>query len=62
MRDDGHGFLVGQGTCASGDKSCVPVPPAIARLKADLQALDGALILSPECTALSVQLRTAGNG
>jgi hypothetical protein len=60
MRDDGHGFEEGDGTCAS--PTCVPVPAAIARLKADLEALDGALILSPECTALNVPLKTAGSG
>ncbi|HXJ21058.1 MAG TPA: hypothetical protein VMT03_12570 [Polyangia bacterium] len=62
MRSDGHGFLVGEGTCPSGDKGCVPVPAAIARLKADLQTLDGVLILSPECAALNVHLKVAGNG
>lgn|SRR5450631_772237 len=60
MRADGHGFEEEDGACVSS--TCVPVPAPIARLKADLQALDGALILSPECTALGVHLKTAGNG
>lgn len=60
-RSDGHGFLVGDGVCSSTDKNCA-VPPAIARLKADLQALDGELIASPECQALGVRLKVAGNG
>jgi hypothetical protein len=38
------------------------VPAAIARLKSDLQKLDGALIASPQCTALNVRLVTAGQG
>jgi hypothetical protein len=58
MRDDGHGFEVGDGTCTSA--SCVPVPAAIARLKSDLGKMDAAMILSAECAALSVNLTTAG--
>ena len=59
-RDDGHGFEEEDGACVSA--GCVPVPAAIARLKSDLQKLDGAAIVSPECTALNVHLVTAGGG
>ncbi len=59
-RDDGHGFEEEDGACLSA--GCVPVPAAIARLKADLQKLDVGLILSPECAALNVHLVTAGAG
>ena len=59
-RDDGHGFEEEDGACVSA--GCVPVPAAIARLKSDLQKLDGALIASPECTALNVHLVTVGEG
>jgi hypothetical protein len=59
-RDDGHGFEVGAGSCGSAS-ACTPVPAAIARLKADLQKLDGALILTAECAALNAQLHVAGS-
>jgi hypothetical protein len=59
-RDDGHGFEEEDVACVSA--GCIPVPAAIARLKSDLQKLDGALILSQECTALNVRLVTAGEG
>jgi hypothetical protein len=59
-RDDGHGFEEEDGACVSA--GCIPVPAAIARLKSDLQKLDGASIVSPECTALNVHLVTAGEG
>lgn len=59
-RDDGHGFKEEDIACVSA--GCIPVPAAIARLKADIQKLDGALILSSECTALNVRLVTAGEG
>jgi hypothetical protein len=59
-RDDGRGFEEEDGSCVSA--GCIPVPPAIARLKADLRKLDSALIASPECTALNVHLVTAGGG
>jgi hypothetical protein len=60
MRADGHGFMEEDSACVSS--TCVPVPAPIARLKADLEALDGALTLTPECTALNVHLKTAGSG
>ncbi len=59
-RDDGRGFEEEDGACVSA--GCVPVPAAIARLKSDLQKLDRASIVSPECTALNVHLLTVGNG
>ncbi|MES1207934.1 MAG: hypothetical protein ABUS79_18525 [Pseudomonadota bacterium] len=60
-RDDGRGFLVGDDVCQAPGCVPVPVPPAIARLKADLQKLDAAMIASPACTALNVRLTTAGS-
>lgn len=62
LRDDGHGFYVGLDTSCAGATTCVPIPAAIARLKADLQALDSGLITSPECAALNAPLKTAGTG
>ncbi len=59
-RDDGHGFEVGAGSCGNAS-GCTPVPAGIARLKADLQKLDGAMILTAECTALGAQLHVAGS-
>ena len=50
------------GTCYAPGCVFVPNPPAIARLRADLQKLDAAMIASPECTGLNVHLTTAGAG
>jgi hypothetical protein len=48
---DGHGFLVG-GTCPSTDATCVPPPDGVARLVADLRALDDQQLMDPACAAL----------
>jgi hypothetical protein len=58
MRDDGHGFLVGRTPCTTA--ACRAIPSGIARLVADLHALDAAAILSTECQSLDVSLNVAG--
>lgn len=51
LRGDGHGFLAGS-TCATVGEFCNgPVPAGIARLAADLQALDQQQVADPSCAA-----------
>ena len=57
-RDDGHGFEVGD-SCMNAT-GCTPIPSAIARLKGDVQKLDGAMILAADCAALNADLHVAG--
>lgn len=51
LGQDGHGFLVG-GACATTDATCVPPPEGVARLVADLRALDGQQLMDPSCALL----------
>ena len=48
---DGRGFLVG-GPCSTTDATCVPPPDGVARLVADLRALDGQQLMDPSCAPL----------
>ena len=48
---DGHGFLEGS-ACATTDPACVPPPEGVARLVADLRALDVQQLKDPSCAAL----------
>jgi hypothetical protein len=49
LRGDGRGFLVGE-ACWAG--ACVEIPAGIARLVADLRALDSQQLKRPSCAAL----------
>src|SRR5262249_53765373 len=51
LRADGHGFLAG-GDC-QGSATCQPVPPGVARLVSDLQALDQQQLADPSCGPLA---------
>jgi len=51
LRADGHGFLAGQ-DCEAGSFCNGPVPPGVARLVSDLQALDTHELADPSCAAL----------
>lgn len=48
LRGDGHGFLAGP-TCYVAESCYGPVPSGIARLVADLQALDQQQLADPSC-------------
>ncbi len=51
LRDDGHGFLAGS-SCDTGAFCHGPVPTGIARLVADLKALDQQQLGDPSCASL----------
>jgi len=51
LRDDGRGFLAG-GACRAGASGCVDVPAGVAKLVADLGALDAQQLMDPSCAAL----------
>jgi hypothetical protein len=50
MRGDGYGFLIG--APCNGAAGCNEIPPAVAKLVADLRALDQQQLQSPACAAL----------
>lgn len=50
QRGDGYGFLVG--APCNGATGCNEIPPAVAKLVADLRALDQQQLQSPACAAL----------
>jgi hypothetical protein len=52
LRADGHGFLAGA-DCEAGSFCHGPVPPGVARLVSDLQALDQQQLADPTCGPLS---------
>jgi len=51
LRADGRGFLAGA-DCGTGVSGCVDVPPGVAKLVADLIALDAQQLMDASCAAL----------